>query len=71
MQGVGKNIVYLGIMMVLVGFIVILASRLKIPLGRLPGDIFMQKGKFTLYFPLATSIIVSIILTLFLRFFKK
>lgn len=58
------------------GIILIIASVLiekgiRIPLGRLPGDIIVKKENFTFYFPLATSIIISILLTLFFSLLKK
>ena len=44
----------------------------KIPwLGRLPGDIYIQRGNFTFYFPLATSIVISLIITLVLYLFRR
>ena len=48
-----------------------LAVMLGVPLGRLPGDFYMRRGSFTFYFPLATSIILSILLTLILAFFRR
>ena len=42
-----------------------------VPFGRLPGDIYVRRGNFSFYFPLATSIILSIILTLLLAFFRR
>ena len=39
--------------------------------GRLPGDVYVRRGNFSFYFPLATSIILSIILTLLLAFFRR
>ena len=42
-----------------------------VPLGRLPGDFAIRRGNFSFYFPLATSIVVSIILTLILAFFRR
>jgi hypothetical protein len=44
---------------------------LGVPLFRLPGDFYMKRGNFTFYFPLATSILLSIILTLALAFFRR
>ena len=41
------------------------------PIGRLPGDIYIRRGSFTFYFPLATSIILSILLTLILSLFRR
>ncbi|MEE2667299.1 MAG: DUF2905 family protein [Pseudomonadota bacterium] len=42
----------------------------KIPLGRLPGDIFYQSDKFSIIFPIITCLIISIILTILLNFFR-
>ncbi len=58
----GKIIIYLGILLILFG--VIIHFYPKIPyLGKLPGDIYIKRENFSFYFPLMTSIIVSIILT--------
>ena len=43
----------------------------KLGLGRLPGDIFVKRGNFRLYFPIATSILISIVLSIFLWFVGK
>jgi predicted MFS family arabinose efflux permease len=47
------------------------AVMLGVPLGRLPGDFYMRRGNFSFYFPLATSIILSVLLTLILAFFRR
>lgn len=66
----GKILVGLGLLFIVAGAILMLAP--KIPyLGRLPGDIVIKKGNFTFYFPLATSIILSILLTLFFSIFRR
>jgi hypothetical protein len=44
---------------------------LGVPFGRLPGDIAVRRGNFSFYFPLATSIILSILLTLILALFRR
>lgn len=59
----GKMLIFFGIILILIGGVILLAGRIPW-IGRLPGDIFIQKKNFTFYFPLATSIIISIILTL-------
>lgn len=65
-----KTIIMLGVFLIIFGGILLVAG--KIPwLGRLPGDLFWQKGNFTFYFPLATSLIVSLILTLILNLFLR
>lgn len=59
----GKLLVILGVVVAAVGVLFMLSD--KIPwLGRLPGDIVVRKKNFTFYFPLATSIVISIILSL-------
>lgn len=65
MQYIGRFIVIIGIVLVAIGGILMLSG--KIPwLGRLPGDIIIHRKNFTLYFPIATSILLSIIITLIL-----
>jgi predicted MFS family arabinose efflux permease len=63
----GKTIVLIGLGIAALG----LAVMLGVPLGRLPGDFYVRRGNFSFYFPLATSIILSIILTLLLAFFRR
>jgi len=63
----GKVLVLIGLGIAGLG----LAVMLGVPLGRLPGDFYMRRGSFTFYFPLATSIILSILLTLILAFFRR
>ena len=62
---IGKMILTLGLIMVLVGGGLLLIGKLG--LGKLPGDIFFQRGNTTFYFPLATSLIVSLVLTIILN----
>ncbi len=70
MPGIGRMLVILGVLLVLVGLGFMFAD--KIPyIGRLPGDIYIKKEKFSFYFPLATSIIISIILTILFSIFRK
>ncbi|MBU1853117.1 MAG: DUF2905 domain-containing protein [Candidatus Omnitrophica bacterium] len=65
MTGLGKILILFGAILVIVGLFFTFAN--KIPwLGRLPGDIYIKKGNFTFYFPLATSILLSIFLSLIL-----
>jgi hypothetical protein len=60
----GKLLIFLGGMVVLVGLGLLLAGRTNFPLGRLPGD-FVYRGKSTtFYFPLGTSIVISIVLSI-------
>lgn len=63
MADIGRILIFLGLILALLGGIVLLAG--KIPgLGRLPGDILIQRRNMTFYFPIATSILISIILSL-------
>jgi hypothetical protein len=62
-QHIGKFLILLGLLISAIGGLLLLSG--KVPwIGRLPGDILIQKKNFTLYFPLATSILLSLILTL-------
>ena len=69
MTELGKILLGLGVVMVILGVVLLLAGNLsgRVPwIGRLPGDIYIERGNFRFYFPLATSILVSIVLTLVL-----
>ena len=61
----GKVLVAFGLLIVLAGVVLMLVGRVPW-IGRLPGDIHIQRGNFTFYFPLATSLLVSVVLTLVL-----
>jgi len=63
----GKVLVLIGLGIAGVGLLVMLG----VPFGRLPGDIVVRRGSFSFYFPLVTSIILSILLTLILALFRR
>ena len=63
----GKLLVFVGLGIAALGLLVMVG----LPLGRLPGDIVVKRGNFSFYFPLATSIILSILLTLILTLFRR
>ena len=70
MNELAKTLIFFGIMMIVAGILVSLFG--KVPgLGRLPGDIYFRKGSFTFYFPLATCLLLSLVLTLVLTIFGK
>jgi hypothetical protein len=70
MDGFGKTLIYLGIFLVLLGLIFSLGG--KIPwLGHLPGDIYIQRGRFSFYFPITTCLLISAILTLVVYLFRR
>ncbi len=62
----GRMLLVLGVALVVIGGIVMLLGRTGLPLGRLPGDILYRGWSTTFYFPLATSVILSILLSLIL-----
>jgi hypothetical protein len=69
MAGLGKLLVTVGVLLVVLGGLVWLVGSLggRVPwLGRLPGDVHIQRGGFTLYVPLTTSVLLSVVLTLLL-----
>jgi uncharacterized membrane protein YkgB len=66
----GKMLILLGVVIIVIGLLLLVGE--KIPwIGRLPGDILIKKEKFTFYFPITTSILISIILTLLFTLFRK
>ena len=70
MDNLGKLLIVFGLLIAGAGVLVVLAGRLPW-LGRLPGDISVQRGNWTFYFPLATSILVSVVLTLLFWLFGR
>ena len=70
MPAIGKLFIILGVVLVVVGLGITFAD--KIPyIGRLPGDIYIKRERFSFYFPIATSLIISIILTILFSIFRK
>jgi hypothetical protein len=66
----GKMLILMGVFIVLIGVLLLIGE--KIPwIGRLPGDIIIKKKNFTFYFPIVTSILISILLTLLFALFRK
>jgi hypothetical protein len=69
-QYIGKFLIVLGISVAFIGALLMISVKISF-LGKLPGDILIQKKNFTFYFPIATSIIVSLILTLLFWLFGR
>ncbi|MFP4397438.1 MAG: DUF2905 domain-containing protein [Desulfonatronovibrio sp.] len=69
--GFGKSIIIAGIVLVIIGAVILFKDKLPFGIGRLPGDIFIERKNFRFYFPLGTSIVISIILTLIFSLWKK
>lgn len=71
MPFMGKLLIIFGIFLIILGGILILAPKIPL-LGKLPGDIYYRKGNFSIYFPLTTSLLISLILTILLNLiFRK
>lgn len=70
MEIFGKALILFGIVLIVAG--IIFVSGLRVPwLGHLPGDIYIQKGRFSFYFPLTTCILISLLLILVLYLLKR
>jgi hypothetical protein len=74
-SNLGKWVFFVGLAVAVLGGLLWLVGRAGLPLGRLPGDIRIERQGFSFYFPLATSILVSLILTILLtllgRFLRR
>lgn len=70
MTGLGKSLIVLGLLVAAIGVVLTFAGRFPW-LGRLPGDIYIKRDNFTFYFPLATSILLSLLISLLLWFLRK
>ena len=66
-EEMGRLLIGAGVVLVLIG----LAVQLGLPIGRLPGDIRIQRGTSTFYFPIVTCIVVSIVLTVLSALFRR
>jgi hypothetical protein len=75
MESIARYLMIGGIVLFLIGGGIYLAAKFGIPLGRLPGDIRIERDGFSFYFPLVSSILISVLLTIILnlvtRFWKK
>jgi hypothetical protein len=70
MGDIGRTLLVVGGVLFVVGLLLTFGSRIP-GLGRLPGDIVVRKGNVTFYFPLATSILLSLLLTAIFSFFRR
>jgi hypothetical protein len=75
MDNIGRYLMIGGVVLFVVGGLVFLAAKFGLPFGRLPGDIRIERDGFSFYFPLGSSILISILLTIIInvifRFLKK
>jgi len=70
MPAIGKMLIILGIILIIVGIGFLFGDKIPF-IGKLPGDILIKKERFSFYFPITTSIIISIILTILFSLFRK
>lgn len=70
LQFIGRFLLIIGIVIILLGLLLMLSGKISW-IGRLPGDIIIQRKNFTFYFPLATSILISLLLTLIFWLFGR
>jgi len=69
MSALGRSLIFIGLAITAIG--VLLAFADKVPwLGRLPGDVYIKRDSFSFYFPLTTSILISVVLSLLFYFFR-
>ncbi|PYX91251.1 MAG: DUF2905 domain-containing protein [Acidobacteria bacterium] len=71
MIDIGKVLVFFGSVLLVVGLIMVLLRRTSLPIGRLPGDIIYRGKNTTFYFPLTTSILLSVVLSAVLYFIGR
>ena len=71
MQDIGRWLVGIGLLLAAIGVLILLAGRFGLPIGRLPGDFSFKEKNVSFYFPLGTSILISVILSLILYLFSR
>ena len=70
MEGIGKSLIITGLLLIVIGVAIAFGPRIPF-IGKLPGDIYIKKDSFTFYFPLVTSILISVIITFIMYLFRK
>ncbi|MCS7010937.1 MAG: DUF2905 domain-containing protein [Anaerolineales bacterium] len=71
MESFGRTLLLIGLVLVLLGGLIVLVARFNLPLGRLPGDIRIERENFRFYFPLATGLLISLVLTVILNLIAR
>ena len=71
LPSISKYLIYFGVFLLFLGSILYFLSKLGIGIGKLPGDILIQKENFTFYFPLATCVIISLLVTIIFGLLTK
>jgi uncharacterized protein HemY len=70
MPGLGKALIVVGVVLIVVGLLFSFAGRIPW-LGQLPGDIYIQRERYTFYFPLTTSVLISLVISLVLYLLRR
>ncbi len=70
-MSIGKTLIFLGAILILIGLLVTVGERLPLRIGRLPGDIVIRGKNSVFYFPLATCVLLSVVLSLVLWLFSR
>ena len=71
MTDIGKSLIFMGFVIIIIGTVLLFSDKLPFNLGKLPGDISFKKENFSFYFPITTSILISVILSLLLYLFSR
>ena len=71
MGDLGRMFIWIGGLLLVIGLVLVLAGKMNLPVGRLPGDFTWRGRNTTVYFPLMTSIVLSVILSLVLYFVNR
>ena len=71
MSELARILIVVGAALLIGGLLLLVASRFGINIGRLPGDLVFRRGNGTIYIPLMTSLLLSILLSLLLWFFRR
>ncbi len=70
MPAMGKVFIILGVLFIVIGLAFMFGDKIPF-LGKLPGDIYIKRERFSFYFPITTSILISIVLTILFSIFRK
>ena len=71
LEHIGKILIFIGIFTVIVGLLFVFLDKIPFSLGKLPGDIYIKRDNFIFYFPITTSIIISILLSVLFHLISK
>ena len=70
-MNISKILIFFGLFIAFIGVVILIGQKIGIPFFKLPGDITIQKEKYSIFFPIVTCIVISILLTIFLNLIFK